>query len=41
MTNLRKMLEEWHETKDLTLANDICEALWEEMEDFEDEFELD
>lgn len=39
--DLKAMLEEWHETKDLSLANDICEELWEEMEDFEDEPELD
>lgn len=34
--NLREMLIEWHDTKDLSLANDICEALWEEMEDYEE-----
>lgn len=40
MINLRAMLEEWHDTKDLSLANDICEALWEEIEENE-EPELD
>ena len=39
--DLKAMLEEWNLTRDLSLANDICEALWEEMEDFEDEPELD
>jgi hypothetical protein len=38
---LREMLEEWNETKDLSLANDICEELWEEMENFDDELKLD
>lgn len=38
---LREMLEEWNETRDLSLANDICEELWEEMQDYEDEPELD
>ena len=40
MINLRAMLEEWHDTKDLSLANDICETLWEEIEENE-EPELD
>lgn len=31
MINLREMLEEWHETKSLATAYDICEALYEEM----------
>lgn len=39
--DLKAMLEEWSLTRDLSLTNDICEALWEEMEDFEDEPELD
>ena len=39
--DLKAMLEEWNLTRDLSLANDICEVLWEEMEDFEDEPELD
>ena len=39
--DLKKMLEEWSETKDLSLVNDICEELWEEMQDYEDEPELD
>lgn len=39
--DLKKMLEEWSETKDLSLANDICEELLEEMQDYEDEPELD
>jgi len=34
------MLERWHTTKDIGLANDICEELWEEMEAY-DELELD
>lgn len=39
--DLKAMPEEWHETKDLSLANDICQELYDEMEDFEDEPELD
>lgn len=39
--DLKKMLEEWHETKSVSLASDICQELWGEMEDFEDEPELD
>jgi hypothetical protein len=39
--DLKKMLEEWHETKSVSLASDICQELWDEMEDFEDEPELD
>ena len=43
MMDIKKLLEEWHETKDLSLANDICEALWDELEEIEDEpgIELD
>lgn len=39
--DLQKMLEGWHETKSISLANDICQELYDEMEDFEDEPELD
>ncbi len=39
--DLKAMLEKWHETKSLSLANDICQELYKEMEDFEDEPELD
>lgn len=41
MDNLIEMLNEWHETKSISIANDICEGLWKEMEEFEDESELD
>lgn len=39
--DLKAMLEEWNETKDLSLAYDICQELCDEMEDFEDDPELD
>ena len=38
--DLKAMLEEWHETKSISKATDICEELWEEMEAY-DEPELD
>lgn len=38
--DLKEMLEEWHETKSISKATDICEELWEEMEAY-DEPELD
>ena len=38
--DLTAMVEEWHETKSISLAGDICEELWEEMEAY-DEPELD
>lgn len=41
MRDLTQMLHEWHETKSIALANDICEELWEEMETFEDDAQLD
>ena len=40
--DLTKKLEEWHKTKSIALANDICEELWQEMEALEsEETELD
>lgn len=40
MNDLKAMLEEWHDTRDLSLANDICQELWDELEAY-DEPELD
>lgn len=37
MYGLKQMLEEWHETKSIAIADDICEMLWNEMEAFEDD----
>lgn len=41
MRSLVDMLTEWHETKSIAIASDICQELWEEMEAFDDELELD
>lgn len=41
MANLTQMLHEWHDTKSIALATDICEMLWNEMEAFENESQLD
>lgn len=37
MRDLKALLEEWHETKSIAIADDICEMLWNEMEAFEDD----
>lgn len=37
MIDLKVLLEEWHETKSIAIADDICEMLWNEMEAFEDD----
>lgn len=34
--NLKEKLEEWHETKDISLASDICQELYDEMIAFEE-----
>jgi hypothetical protein len=39
--DLKALLEEWHKTKNLSLAYDICQKLYDEMKDFEDEPKLD
>lgn len=40
MESIDQLLEEWHETKNISVANDICERLWraghEEDEDGRD-----
>lgn len=36
MMDLQKMLEEWHETKSISLANDICQELYDEMEAYDE-----
>lgn len=41
MKDLVQMLNDWHETKSIAIANDICEHLWCEMEAFEDAAQLD
>ena len=41
MVELQQSLQEWHDTKSIALANDICEQLYKEMEAFENEPELD
>ena len=41
MIDLAQKLTEWHETKGLAAAYDICEELWKEMEAFENDVELD
>lgn len=28
MESIDQLLEEWHETKSVSVANDICERLW-------------
>lgn len=30
MNDIDKMLTEWHETKSISVATDICEKLWQE-----------
>lgn len=29
--DIKQLLQEWHETKSIATANDICELLWEGM----------
>lgn len=41
MADLTQTLNSWHKTKSIALAYDICEMLWNEMEAFEDDAQLD
>lgn len=36
MIDLKAKLEEWHETRSVAVANEICEELWEELEAFDE-----
>ena len=37
MKSIDEMLEEWHETRNIGTANDICERLWKMANNGEDE----
>jgi len=34
--NLSEMLDQWHKTKSIAIAHDICEELWNEMEAYDE-----
>ena len=37
MKSIDDLLEEWHQTKSIAVANDICERLWKMANNGEDE----